>query len=50
MLLGTQCLSSPADIADQIGGWATNGVGQGYGIGFGIAITHSWLTNANSSS
>jgi len=46
-LRAVQC---PSDIADQIGGWATNGVGQGYGIGFGIAITHSWLTNANSSS
>ena len=45
-----RALQCPADIADQIGGWATDGVGQGYGIGFGIAITHSWLTNANSSS
>ena len=29
-LRAVQC---PADIADQIGGWATDGVGQGYGLG-----------------
>ena len=36
----------PADIADEIGGWSTEGVGQGYGNGFGLAITHSWLSRA----
>ena len=26
----------PADVVDQIGGWATGGVGQGYGSGYGL--------------
>ena len=30
-LRSVQC---PSDIADQIGGWTTSGVGQGYGSGF----------------
>ena len=42
-LRAVQC---PADIADEIGGWSTEGVGQGYGNGFGLAITHSWLSRA----
>ena len=28
----------PADIADQIGGWATDGLGQGYGSGYPIEV------------
>lgn len=46
-LRAVQC---PADIADEIGGWSTEGIGQGYGNGFGLAITHSWLTRAVTSS
>ena len=34
----------PADIADQIGGWATDGVGQGYGSGCPIEVLHRWLS------
>ena len=34
-LRAVQC---PADIADQIGGWATDGVGQGYGSGYPIEV------------
>ena len=40
-LRGVQC---PADIADQIGGWATDGVGQGYGSGYPIEVLHRWLS------
>ena len=40
-LRAVQC---PADIADQIGGWATNGVGQGYGSGYPIEVLHRWLS------
>ena len=30
-LRAVQC---PSDITDQIGGWTTDGVGQGYGLGY----------------
>jgi len=38
MPVGIQCVSSPADIATETGGWTTDGMGQGYGNGFEIAI------------
>ena len=38
-LRAVQC---PADIADQIGGWATDGVGQGYGSGYPIEVLSEW--------
>lgn len=39
-LRAVQC---PADIADQIGGWATDGVGQGYGSGYPIEVLMDWV-------
>ena len=39
-LRAVQC---PADIADQIGGWATDGVGQGYGSGCPIEVLMDWM-------
>tara|TARA_B110000046_G_scaffold152844_1_gene162151 strand:+ start:50 stop:1237 length:1188 start_codon:yes stop_codon:yes gene_type:complete len=39
-LRAVQC---PADITDQIGGWATGGVGQGYGSGYPLSVMHEWL-------
>ena len=39
-LRAVQC---PADIADQIGGWATDGVGQGYGSGYPIEVLMDWM-------
>ena len=33
----------PADIVDQIGGWATGGVGQGYGVGYGLKVCDRWM-------
>lgn len=39
-LRAVQC---PADIADQIGGWATDGVGQGYGSGYPIEVFMEWM-------
>ena len=39
-LRAVQC---PADIADQIGGWATEGVGQGYGSGYPIEVLMDWM-------
>ena len=39
-LRAVQC---PADITDQIGGWATDGVGQGYGSGYPLSVLQEWL-------
>ena len=39
-LRAVQC---PSDIADQIGGWATDGVGQGYGSGYPIEVLMEWV-------
>jgi hypothetical protein len=37
---GKQC---PSDITDQIGGWATNSVGQGYGSGYSLNVLQEWM-------
>ena len=42
-LRAVQC---PSDIADQIGGWATDGVGQGYGSGYPIEVAYAWVRKA----
>ena len=39
-LRAVQC---PADITDQIGGWTTDGVGQGYGSGYPLSVLQEWL-------
>ena len=39
-LSAVQC---PSDIADQIGGWATEGVGQDYGSGYPIDVLSEWM-------
>jgi len=36
----------PADITDQIGGWTTDGVGQGYGSGYPLSVLKEWLEKA----
>ena len=33
----------PSDIIDQIGGWATTSVGQGYGSGYPLPNLHRWM-------
>nr|WP_276204532.1 tyrosine-type recombinase/integrase [Candidatus Terasakiella magnetica] len=38
----------PFDIADQIGGWKTNGVGQGYGNGYPLSVLAKWMNTINS--
>jgi len=35
--------ATPADIANQIGGWAIAGVGQGYGSGYPIEVLIEWM-------
>ena len=43
-LRAVQC---PSDITDQIGGWTTDGVGQGYGSGYPISVLQEWLIKVN---
>ena len=38
-----RAVECPADIVDQIGGWATGGVGQGYGSGYGLEVCYKWM-------
>ena len=39
-LRAVQC---PSEIIDQIGGWQTTGVGQGYGQGHSLTVMHGWM-------
>ena len=39
-LRAVECLS---DVIDQIGGWATEGVGQGYGAGYELDVSAKWM-------
>ena len=39
-LRAVQC---PSDMIDQIGGWTTAGVGQGYGEGYNLKTTSQWV-------
>jgi len=34
------------DIADRLGGWAVNGIGQSYGAGYPINVLHEWMSKA----
>ena len=40
MLRAVNCLS---DMIDQIGGWQTAGVGQGYGDGYKLDVLYPWM-------
>jgi len=40
-LRAVQC---PSDMIDQIGGWATAGIGQSYGEGYNLPTIHEWMT------
>ncbi len=41
-----RAVECPSDIVDQIGGWQTEGVGQGYGSGYPLEILAKWLASA----
>ena len=41
-----RAVQCPSDITDQIGGWATDGVGQGYGSGYPMNVLQDWLVKA----
>ncbi len=36
-------IECPTEIADQLGGWASHSVGQGYGEGYSLGVLKSWL-------
>tara|TARA_B110000238_G_C15893858_1_gene338897 strand:- start:5 stop:211 length:207 start_codon:yes stop_codon:yes gene_type:complete len=38
-----RAVECPADIVDQIGGWATEGVGQSYGSEYGLEVCYKWI-------
>jgi len=38
-----RAVECPSDIIDQIGGWATTSVGQGYGEGYGLEVCAKWV-------
>jgi integrase len=38
-----RAVECPADVVDQIGGWTTGGVGQGYGSGYSLEVCFRWM-------
>lgn len=38
-----RAVECPSDIVDQIGGWQTEGVGQGYGKGYPLEVLAKWM-------
>ena len=38
-----RAVSCPGDVIDQLGGWRTTGVGQGYGEGYPVSIMADWV-------
>lgn len=38
-----RAVECPADVVDQIGGWQTEGVGHGYGVGYPMPVLARWL-------
>ena len=40
-------MQCPSDMIDQIGGWATAGVGQGYGEGYKLDSTMLYMITLN---
>lgn len=43
MLVTIRLTAPPADIANQIGGWATAGDWQDYGTGYQIEVLMEWM-------
>jgi len=38
-----RAVECPSEIIDQLDGWSSKSVGQGYGEGFGLLILKKWL-------
>jgi integrase len=39
-----RAVECPADVVDQIGGWRTAGIGQGYGRGYPLEVLSKWMS------
>ena len=39
-----RAVNCPSDMIDQIGGWTTAGVGQGYGEGYRLEAKTKWMS------
>ena len=42
-----RAVECPSDMIDQIGGWATEGVGHSYGEGYSIEVCLKWVNKLN---
>jgi len=38
-----RAVNCPSDIIDQIGGWSSGKVGEGYGVGYGLLALKEWV-------
>ena len=38
-----RAIECPTDIADQIGGWSVQSIGQGYGSGYSLKVIEKWM-------
>ena len=38
-----RAVECPKEIIDQIGGWSSSDVGEGYGEGFLLNVPHKWI-------
>ena len=41
-----RAVECPSELINQIGGWQTAGVGQGYGKGYELDVPYKWLRKA----
>ena len=39
-----RAIECPAEIIDAIGGWATDGIGHKYGMGYDLGVKHRWIS------
>ena len=44
VLNSLRAVSCPSEIIDQIGGWSSGKVGDGYGEGYSVLQTAQWMT------
>jgi hypothetical protein len=38
-----RAIECPSDVSDQLGGWATHGIGEGYGKGYALEVLIKWM-------
>ena len=42
-----RAVSCPSEMIDQIGGWSSGKVGEGYGEGYEVNLTHRWMNTCS---